>query len=202
MAGLGRPRNRGTKIFCISGHVERSRATSKKRWASPLRELIDKHAGGVRGGWDNLLAVIPGGSSVPCMPKFDLRYRADGFRQPARREIGPRHRRRHRHGQVDRHCAAIQRLSHFYMHESCGQCTPCREGTGWMWRVLTRMMKGQAEVEEIDMLLDVTKQVEGHTICALGDAAAWPIQGLIRHFRMTWSGGSKAYKASGKAAAE
>ena len=78
---------------------------------------------------------------------------------------------------------AIARLAYFYKHESCGQCTPCREGTGWMWRVLTRMAEGKAQKREIDMLLEVTKQVEGHTICALGDAAAWPVQGLIRHFR-------------------
>ena len=79
--------------------------------------------------------------------------------------------------------AAIARLSHFYMHESCGQCTPCREGTGWMYRVMQRMVRGDADIPEIDALEDVTRQVEGHTICALGDAAAWPIQGLIRHFR-------------------
>ena len=78
---------------------------------------------------------------------------------------------------------AIARLARFYQHESCGQCTPCREGTGWMWRVLTRMADGRAEKREIDMLLDVSYQIEGHTICALGDAAAWPVQGLIRHFR-------------------
>jgi NADH-quinone oxidoreductase subunit F len=78
---------------------------------------------------------------------------------------------------------AIARLAKFYKHESCGQCTPCREGTGWMWRVLERMVKGEAEVAEIDMLLDVSYEIEGHTICALGDAAAWPVQGLIRHFR-------------------
>ncbi len=78
---------------------------------------------------------------------------------------------------------AIARLSYFYMHESCGQCTPCREGTGWMWRVLERMARGEANKSEIDTLLDVTYRVEGHTICALGDAAAWPVQGLIRHFR-------------------
>jgi NADH-quinone oxidoreductase subunit F len=78
---------------------------------------------------------------------------------------------------------AIARISYFYKHESCGQCTPCREGTGWMWRVLERMAKGEAEKAEIQMLLDVTHQVEGHTICALGDAAAWPVQGLIRNFR-------------------
>src|SRR5690606_14219242 len=78
---------------------------------------------------------------------------------------------------------AIARLSYFYKHESCGQCTPCREGTGWMWRVMERMVTGEAEMREIDMLLDVAGQVEGHTICGLGDAAAWPIQGLFRHFR-------------------
>jgi NADH-quinone oxidoreductase subunit F len=78
---------------------------------------------------------------------------------------------------------AIARISYFYKHESCGQCTPCREGTGWMWRVMERLVKGNASVEEIDMLLEVTYEIEGHTICALGDAAAWPIQGLIRHFR-------------------
>jgi len=78
---------------------------------------------------------------------------------------------------------AIARLSYFYKHESCGQCTPCREGTGWMWRVMERLVEGNAAIGEIDTLWDVTKQVEGHTICALGDAAAWPIQGLIRHFR-------------------
>jgi NADH-quinone oxidoreductase subunit F len=78
---------------------------------------------------------------------------------------------------------AIARISYFYKHESCGQCTPCREGTGWMWRVLTRMADGRSSRREIDQLLEVTTQVEGHTICALGDAAAWPIQGLIRHFR-------------------
>jgi NADH-quinone oxidoreductase subunit F len=78
---------------------------------------------------------------------------------------------------------AIARLSHFYMHESCGQCTPCREGTGWMYRIMERFVRGEGKSAEIDMLQDITKQVEGHTICALGDAAAWPIQGLIRHFR-------------------
>jgi NADH-quinone oxidoreductase subunit F len=78
---------------------------------------------------------------------------------------------------------AIARIAYFYKHESCGQCTPCREGTGWMWRVMERLVTGDADPAEIDMLFQVTKQVEGHTICALGDAAAWPIQGLIRHFR-------------------
>jgi NADH-quinone oxidoreductase subunit F len=97
---------------------------------------------------------------------------------------------------------AIARFSHFYMHESCGQCTPCREGTGWMFRVMNRMVRGKAELEEIDMLLDVSYQVEGHTICALGDAAAWPIQGLIRHFRPELERRIAAYKAGSQAAAE
>jgi NADH-quinone oxidoreductase subunit F len=149
-----------------------------------LRELIDTHCGGVRGGWDNLKAVIPGGSSVPCLPgrvmredaimDFDwLREQKSGLGTAAVIVMD----------QSTDIIKAIWRLSAFYKHESCGQCTPCREGTGWMMRVMDRLVKGEAEVEEIDMLLDVTKQVEGHTICALGDAAAWPIQGLIRHFR-------------------
>lgn len=149
----------------------------------PLRELIERHAGGVRGGWDNLLAVIPGGSSVPCLPKtacedqimdFDaLRDAKSGLGTAAVIVMD----------QSTDIIAAIARLAHFYKHESCGQCTPCREGTGWVWRVLERMVTGNAEIEEIDMLETVTKQIEGHTICALGDAAAWPVQGLIRHFR-------------------
>src|SRR5438309_11960111 len=89
---------------------------------------------------------------------------------------------------------AIARLAQFYKHESCGQCTPCREGTGWMWRVMERMVKGNAAVEEIDMLLNVSYEIEGHTICALGDAAAWPIQGLIRHFRPEMEQRIKVYR--------
>ena len=180
--GLGRPKNTGTKIFSVSGHVNRP-CNVEEEMGIPLKELIEKHAGGVRGGWDNLLAVIPGGSSVPCLPKsicdtvlmdFDsLREVQSGLGTAAVIVMD----------KSTDIVAAIERLAHFYMHESCGQCTPCREGTGWMWRVMKRLVKGEAEPEEIDMLLEVTYQVEGHTICALGDAAAWPIQGLIRHFR-------------------
>jgi NADH-quinone oxidoreductase subunit F len=97
---------------------------------------------------------------------------------------------------------AIARIAYFYKHESCGQCTPCREGTGWMWRVLERMQRGEAEKREIDLLLNVTKQVEGHTICALGDAAAWPVQGLIRNFRHVIEERIDAYQAAVKEAAE
>jgi NADH-quinone oxidoreductase subunit F len=149
----------------------------------PLKELLEKHCGGVRGGWDNLLAVIPGGSSVPCIPKDicdDVLMEFDSLSE-ARSGLGTA-----AVIVMDKSTdivAAIARLSLFYMHESCGQCTPCREGSGWMYRVLTRMIEGRAEIEEIDKLWDVTKEVEGHTICALGDAAAWPVQGLIRHFR-------------------
>jgi NADH-quinone oxidoreductase subunit F len=179
---LGRPKNTGTKIFCISGHVNKP-CNVEEEMGIPLKELIEKHAGGVRGGWDNLLAIIPGGASVPLLPKsicdtvlmdFDsLREVKSGLGTAAVIVMDK---------STDL-IAAIERLSHFYMHESCGQCTPCREGTGWMWRIMRRMVKGDATIDEIGILEDVTKQVEGHTICALGDAAAWPIQGLIRHFR-------------------
>ncbi len=179
---FGRPNNAGTKIFCISGHVNKP-CNVEEAMSIPLKELIEKHAGGVRGGWDNLLAVIPGGSSVPLLPKDMCETVLMDF--DALREVGS--------GLgtagvivMDKTCDvvdAIARLSHFYMHESCGQCTPCREGTGWMYRVMKRLVRGDAEISEIDSLLEVTKQIEGHTICALGDAAAWPIQGLVRHFR-------------------
>ena len=181
-AGMGRPNNTGTKVFCISGHVNKP-CNVEEEMGVPMRELIDRHAGGVRGGWDNLLAVIPGGASVPLIPKsicdsvlmdFDsLREVKSGLGTAAVIVMD----------KSTDVVKAIARLSEFYKHESCGQCTPCREGTGWMWRVMERLVRGEAEVAEIDMLLDVTYQVEGHTICALGDAAAWPIQGLIRHFR-------------------
>ena len=181
-AGLGRPNNTGTKLFNISGHVNKP-CTVEEEMGIPLKELIEKHAGGVRGGWDNLLAIIPGGSSVPLMPKETCETVLMDF--DSLKEV--------RSGLgtaavivMDKSTdviKAIHRLSKFYMHESCGQCTPCREGTGWMWRMLGRIHAGDATSAEIDLLQEVTKQVEGHTICALGDAAAWPIQGLIRHFR-------------------
>jgi NADH-quinone oxidoreductase subunit F len=181
-AGIGPPKNSGTKIFCISGHVN-TPCNVEEAMGIPLRELIERHAGGVRGGWDNLLAVIPGGSSVPVLPKsicdtvlmdFDSLQAVQSGLGTAAVIV------------MDKSTdivKAIARLSEFYKHESCGQCTPCREGCGWMWRVMERLVEGNASSAEIDMLLDVTYEVEGHTICALGDAAAWPVQGLIRHFR-------------------
>ena len=181
-ASIGRPNNTGTKLFAISGHVNRP-CVVEEAMSIPFEELIEKHAGGIRGGWDNLKAVVPGGSSVPLLPASIAREAIMDFDWL----------REHQSGLgtaavivMDKSTdivKAIWRFSKFYKHESCGQCTPCREGTGWMMRVMERLVRGEAEIEEIDMLLEVTKQVEGHTICALGDAAAWPIQGLIRHFR-------------------
>ena len=192
-SAIGRPKNAGTKIFCISGHVNKQCNVEEELGIS-LRELIDKYAGGVRGGWDNLLAVIPGGASVPLLPKsicdtvlmdFDsLRDVKSALGTAAVIVMD-------RSTDVIR---AIARLSQFYKHESCGQCTPCREGAGWMMRVMNRMVEGRAEIAEIDTLEQVTRQVEGHTICALGDAAAWPVQGLIRHFRPEMEARINAYK--------
>ena len=181
-SSLGKENNTGTKLFCISGHVN-TPCNVEEEMGIPLKELLEKHAGGVRGGWDNLLAVIPGGSSTPLLTKdvcetmtmdFDALKAAGTGLGTAGIIV------------MDKSTdivRAISRLSYFYKHESCGQCTPCREGTGWMWRMMDRMVRGQAEPHEIDTLYEITKQVEGHTICALGDAAAWPIQGLIKNFR-------------------
>jgi NADH-quinone oxidoreductase subunit F len=202
-SALGKPKNVGTKLFCISGHVNKP-CTFEEQLGIPLKELIETYAGGVRGGWDNLLAVIPGGSSVPMIPKAicdTVEMDFDSLRE-VRSGLGT--------GAVivmDKSTdliKAIARLSRFYKHESCGQCTPCREGTGWVWRMMERMVKGSAAVEEIDLLLEVTQQMEGHTICALADAAAWPVQGLIRHFRPVMEARIHQYRdaAQRRAAAE
>ena len=179
---IGRPNNHGTKIFGISGHVNHP-CVVEEAMSIPLEELIDKHCGGVRGGWKNLKAVIPGGSSVPLLPADIAREAIMDFDWLREQQSGLGTAAVIVMDQSTDVIKVIWRLAKFYKHESCGQCTPCREGTGWMMRVMDRLVTGEAELEEIDMLLDVTKQVEGHTICALGDAAAWPIQGLIRHFR-------------------
>jgi NADH-quinone oxidoreductase subunit F len=181
-AKLGVAGSTGTKIFCISGSVNKP-CNVEEEMGIPLKTLIDTYAGGVIGGWDNLKAIIPGGSSVPMLPinicetitmDYDaLKKEGTGLGTAGIIVMNK---------QVDI-VEAIERLSHFYMHESCGQCTPCREGTGWMWRIMKRLVKGDAAPREIDDLLQITKQIEGHTICALGDAAAWPIQGLVKHFR-------------------
>ncbi|GHE01432.1 NADH dehydrogenase [Defluviimonas sp. 20V17] len=181
-ASFGRPNNAGTKLFALTGHVN-TPCVFEDQMSLPVRELIEKHGGGIRGGWDNLKAIIPGGASCPVLRRdqiedgimdFDwMRENQSSFGTGCMIIMDQ---------SVDV-VKAIWRLSKFFKHESCGQCTPCREGTGWMMRVMDRLVRGEAEIEEIDMLFDVSKQVEGHTICALGDAAAWPIQGLIRNFR-------------------
>jgi NADH-quinone oxidoreductase subunit F len=181
-AALGLPNNTGTKLFQISGHVERP-CVVEEEMGIPLKDLIDKHCGGIRGGWDNLLAVIPGGSSVRCITAEQAEAVTMDFDALSKLGSGLGTAAVIVMDKSTDIIGAIRRIAYFYKHESCGQCTPCREGTGWMWRVLERMERGQAEKREIDLLLDVTKQVEGHTICALGDAAAWPVQGLIKNFR-------------------
>jgi len=181
-AGMGRPRNSGTKLFNISGHVNNP-CTVEEEMSIPLKELIQRHAGDVIGGWDNLLAIIPGGSSTPLIPKkvcddvlmdFDALVAAQTGLGTAAIIVMNK--------QTDV-VKAIARLALFYKHESCGQCTPCREGCDWMNTMMWRFVEGNARPEEIDLLWELTKQIEGHTICALADGAAWPVQGLIRHFR-------------------
>ncbi|OJW53399.1 MAG: NADH-quinone oxidoreductase subunit F [Alphaproteobacteria bacterium 41-28] len=194
-AGIGTPDNTGPRIFCISGHVN-TPCNVEEASGIPLKELIEVHGGGVRGGWDNLLAVIPGGSSVPLIPADVCGKVLMDTPSLAcfNSSLGT--------GAVivmDKSTdivRAIARLSKFYMHESCGQCTPCREGTGWMWRMLIRLADGIGAIEDIDRLEDVTYEIEGHTICGLGDAAAWPVQGLIRHFRPELERRLRARKAA------
>merc|ERR1719231_55205 len=179
---MGRERNHGTKLFCISGNVNKP-CVVEEEMSIPLKELLEKHCGGVKGGWDNLLGVIPGGSSVPVLPKdicddvlmdFDALVDVKSGLGTAAVIVMNK--------QQDM-IKCISRLIDFYQHETCGQCTPCREGCSWMAKVMDRFVTGNAKPAEIDMLYELSLQIEGHTICALGDAAAWPVQGPIRHFR-------------------
>jgi NADH-quinone oxidoreductase subunit F len=200
-ASLGLPNNTGTKLFQISGHVMKPCVVEEEMGIS-LRELIDTHCGGVRGGWDNLLAVIPGGASMPMIPAAQCDGLTMDFDALAKLKSGLGTAAVIVMDKSTDIIKAIARLAYFYKHESCGQCTPCREGTGWMYRVLERMRHGQAEKREIDLLYNVTKQVEGHTICALGDAAAWPVQGLIRNYRHVIEERIDAHRTAVKEAAE
>ena len=180
-ASLGRKDNAGTKLFCISGHINNP-ITVEEEMSIPLKDLLERHCAGVRGGWDNLQAIIPGGSSVPLlnakecgealMDFDDLRARGSGLGTAAVMVFDK---------SMDM-VAGIRRLSHFYRHESCGQCTPCREGTGWLEDMMLRVERGEADQREIPALDEITRGIEGHTICALGDAAAWPVQGLIKNY--------------------
>ena len=179
---IGNKNNSGSKIFCISGHVNKP-CNVEEELGVPLKYLIQKYAGDVIGGWNNLLAIIPGGSSVPLLTKEkceDVLMDFDSLKN-AGSALGT--------GgiivinkQTDI-LSSIARLSEFYHHESCGQCTPCREGTGWIMRMMKKLVQNKCSVEEVELLEQVTKQIEGHTICALGDAAAWPIQGLLKNFK-------------------
>merc|ERR1719373_698002 len=181
-AGFGRKNNHGTKLFAISGDVNNP-CVVEEEMSIPLKELIEKHCGGIKGGWDNLLAVIPGGSSVPCIPKDVCEDVLLDFDDLVRVKSGLGTGAVIVMNKQQDIIECIMRLSAFYEHESCGQCTPCREGTGWMRKIMDRLVTGDAELKEIDMLEELSYQIEGHTICALGDAAAWPVQGLIRAFR-------------------
>ena len=181
-ASLGKPKNTGTKIFCISGNVNKP-CNIEEEMGIPLKKLIETYSGGVIGGWENLLAVIPGGASMPLIPKSICDYIKMDFDSLNKVQSNLGTAAIIVMNKTTDIVAAVARLSHFFKHESCGQCTPCREGTGWLFRMLEKMVQGNAKIEDIDKLYNVSKQVEGHTICAFGDAAAWPIQGLLRHFR-------------------
>ena len=181
-AKFGRENNKGTKLFCISGNVNNP-CVVEESMSIPLKVLIDKYAGGVTGGWDNLKGIIPGGGSTPIIPKNicdNVLMDYDSLIEN-KTSLGTGGIIVINKQQDIINC--IARLTHFFNHESCGQCTPCREGCNWMTKIMDRFVEGKFKKEEINMLLELSKQIEGHTICALGDAAAWPIQGLIRHYR-------------------
>src|ERR1700751_4689707 len=167
-ASFGRPNNTGSKLMCVSGHVEKP-CNIEEAMSIPLKQLLEEHCGGVRGGWGNLKAVIPGGSSVRMIPAHEAETALMDFDSLSALKSGLGTAAVIVMDKSTDLVRAIARIAYFYKHESCGQCTPCREGTGWMWRVMERMATGRAEHSEIDMLFDVTKQIEGHTICALGD---------------------------------
>lgn len=198
-ASFGTEKSKGTKLYCISGHVNNP-CNVEEAMGLSMKQMIELHAGGVRGGWDNLKAVIPGGSSTPILPKELCETVLMDYEslKAAGSSLGTG-------GLIvmDKTTDVVRviaRLARFYAHESCGQCTPCREGTGWMMRVMNRMVTGNAELQEIDMLLDVSKEIEGHTICAHGDASAWPIQGLMKHYRPEVEARILAYRKNLKAA--
>jgi NADH-quinone oxidoreductase subunit F len=181
--GFGRPNNAGTKLMSACGHVNRPMVV-EEAMSTPMRTMIEHHFGGVRGGWGNLKAVIPGGATCPMITAEQAETMLMDYDSPRefKSMLGT--------GTMivmDKSTdlvRAIARISRFFKHESCGQCTPCREGTGWMWRVMERMAVGDAEPHEIDLLLEVASNIEGgHAICGLADAAVWPIQGLFRNFR-------------------
>jgi NADH-quinone oxidoreductase subunit F len=194
-SSFGRPNNAGTKLFSACGHVDRP-GVVEEAMSTPIRTLIETHFGGVRGGWGNLKAIIPGGATMPMITAEQAETMLMDYDSPRefKTQMGT--------GTMivmDKSTdlvRAMARISRFFMHESCGQCTPCREGTGWMWRIMERMAVGDAEPREIDLLLEVASNIEGgHAICGLADAAVWPIQGLFRHFRPEIEARIASYRA-------
>lgn len=185
-ASIGRQNNAGTKLFSVSGHVN-SPSVFEENMSLPMKDLIEKHAGGVIGGWDNLLAIIPGGSSCPLIPAHlctNAIMDYDGMREVGSsfgtggmiviaKEIN---------GKKTDIVKCIARITKFYKHESCGQCTPCREGVKWLYDLIHRIEMRDFAAHEVDKLVQITKGIEGHTICAFGDAASWPIQAMVKHF--------------------
>lgn len=179
---LGKPNSTGTNIFSITGHVKKP-CNVEEEMGIPLRDLIEKHAGGVLGGWDNLKAVIPGGSSVPLIPKSVCDYVEMDYDSLQKEHTSLGTASVIVMDNSTDIIAAIARISKFYMHESCGQCTPCREGSGWVARMMMDLVEGKVSLGDTDKLLKIVGQIGGHTICAFGEAVAWPVQGLFRHFK-------------------
>jgi NADH-quinone oxidoreductase subunit F len=184
--GVGRENNAGTKLFCVSGHVNNP-CVFEENMSLPMKDLIEKHAGGIVGGWDNLLAIIPGGSSCPLIPAHlcrDAIMDYDGMKQ-AGSSLGTGGMiviAKEVNGKKTDIVKSIARITKFYKHESCGQCTPCREGVKWLYDLIHRIEQGDFKKSEVDQLVKLTKGIEGHTICAFGDAASWPIQAMVKHF--------------------
>ncbi len=201
-AGLGPENSGGTLIFSVSGHVNRP-GNFELPLGVPFRELMEL-CGGIRDG-HRLKAVIPGGCSVPVMPAAAIE--ALNMDYDSLRDAGSALGTGAMIIMDETTCmvSALRRISRFYYQESCGQCTPCREGTGWLYRMLTRMQNGEAEAKDLDLLLDVANKIEGHTICAFGDAAAWPVQSFLKHFQhefeyMIEHGGQSIVQAQAAAA--
>jgi NADH-quinone oxidoreductase subunit F len=180
-ADLGVPNSGGTVIFSVSGHVNRP-GNYELPLGIPFKELLEDICGGMRGG-RALKAVIPGGSSVPVVPAAAIL--GANMDYDSLRKIGSALGSAAVIVMDETTCMVrvLERITRFYRAESCGQCTPCREGTGWMNRLVQKLLAGQARREELDLLVDVANRIEGHTICALGDAAAWPVQSFLKHFR-------------------
>lgn len=185
---IGRENNTGRKVYCVSGHVNKP-CVFEDDMSLPFHEMMEKHCGGIVGGKENLLAIIPGGSSCPLIPEEmckDLLMDYDDTRRVGSsfgtggvivmaKEVN---------GKKTDIIKCISRITDFYKHESCGQCTPCREGVKWLSQMMKNFVAGKGKPSDIDKISELMKQIEGKTICAFGDAAVWPIQSLIRHYRV------------------